>query len=122
LPKNLLRKKLPHLKTSHEAEAQYVYLKNISQKYPVSFLGTPYQFLEFQFKNQLFSDEYTTRGLHRPDNPFFFDLERLSQNPCWTRPFILKKMRLLNLTLPLSDKMSMANSVENRPLFWIMSW
>jgi len=26
-------------------------------------------------------------------------------------------MRLLNLTLPLSDKMSMANSVENRPLF-----
>jgi asparagine synthase (glutamine-hydrolysing) len=26
-------------------------------------------------------------------------------------------MRLLNLTLPLSDKMSMANSVEVRPLF-----
>ena len=115
--KNLLRKIFPHLKTSQEAEAQYVYLKNISRRYPVSFPGFPYQFLEFQFKNQLFSDE-NTAGTPCPDNPFFFDLERLSQKPLIDQALYLEtKMRLLNLTLPLSDKMSMANSVENRPLF-----
>ncbi len=117
--KNLLRKIYPHLKTSHEAEAQHVYLKNISRKYPASFPGTPYQFHEFQFKNQLFSDEYISETkTHMPDNPFFFDLDRLSQRPLLDQAlYIETKMRLLNLTLPLSDKMSMANSVENRPLF-----
>jgi len=117
--KNLLRKIFPHLKTSHDAEAQYIYLKNISNRYPVSFPGIPYQFQEFQFKNQLFSNEYTAKTeTHRPDNPFFFDLEQLSQKPLIDQALYLEtKMRLLNLTLPLSDKMSMANSVENRPLF-----
>jgi len=52
------------------------------------------------------------------DNPFFFDLERLSQRSLIDQAlYIETKMRLLNLTLPLSDTMSMANSVEVRPLF-----
>ena len=47
-----------------------------------------------------------------------YDLERLSQKTLIDQALYLEtKMRLLNLTLPLSDKMSMANSVENRPLF-----
>ena len=117
--KGLLRRLYPRLKTTRDAEAQHIYLKNISRKYPVSFSGIPYQFHEFQFKNQLFSADYlSTADIRQPDNPFFFDLERVSQRPLIDQALYLEtKMRLLNLTLPLSDKMSMANSVENRPLF-----
>ena len=51
--------------------------------------------------------------------PFYCDPSCTTADPLLDDQalYIDIKMRLLNLTLPLSDKMSMANSVEVRPLF-----
>lgn len=117
--KNILRRIYPHLKTPRDAESQFVYLKNVSSRYPVSYPAVPYQFQEFQLKEQLYSREFaSTLQNSAVDNPFFFNLERISHRPLIDQALYIDiKMRLLNLTLPLSDKMSMANSVEVRPLF-----
>ncbi len=117
--KNILRKIFPHVKTPPEADSQYVYLKNFRNRFPVMHAAIPYQFQEFQLKAQLFSPEFENLLQQTPlDNPFFFNPEKIEGRPLIDQAlYIETKMRLLNLTLPLSDKMSMANSVEMRPLF-----
>ncbi len=117
--KNILKKIFPSIKTDEQAAAQFVHLLNFRDKYPVSHPAIPYQFSEFQFKEQLFSRDFLKiLGRTQPDNPFFFDLESISHRTLIDQAlYIEMKMRLLNLTLALSDKMSMANSVEVRPLF-----
>ena len=117
--KNILRKIFPHLNSYQEAEAQYVYLNNISSRFPVSNIAVPYQFSEFQFKEQLYSQDFAGTLQKTPaDSLFFFSPDKFTHRPLIDQALYLDiKLRLLNLTLPLSDKMSMANSVEVRPLF-----
>ncbi len=117
--KNILRKIYPNLHSVQEAEAQFVYLNNIRSKFPVSHPAIPYQFSEFQLKEQLYSEDFINLLQDTPqDNPFFFNTEKFSHRPLVDQALYMDiKLRLLNLTLPLSDKMSMANSVEVRPLF-----
>jgi asparagine synthase (glutamine-hydrolysing) len=117
--KNILRRIYSNLRTPSDAEAQFIHLKNFSDHFPVSHSALPYKFQEFQLKDQLYSPEFKSRLQKTPmDNPFFFNLEKISHRSLIDQAlYIETKMRLLNLTLPLSDKMSMANSVEVRPLF-----
>lgn len=117
--KNILKKIFPSLKTDAQAEAQLVYLLNFRDKYPVSHPAMPYQFSEFQFKEHLFSRELLeTVNRTPPDTPFYFNIDDIGHRSIIDQAlYIETKMRLLNLTLPLSDKMSMANAVEARPLF-----
>ncbi|MDY6973859.1 MAG: asparagine synthase (glutamine-hydrolyzing), partial [Thermodesulfobacteriota bacterium] len=113
--KNLLRRVMPNVKNFVQAEIQYMYLKNIPVKYP----ALPYRFQGFPFKAQMYSKEYNEELDDLPeDDPFFFGLDRITHRSLIDQAlYIDTKMRLLNLTLPLADKMSMANSVELRPLF-----
>ena len=117
--KNILRKIYPHLNSSEEAEAQFVYLNNLRDRFPFSHPASPYQFSELQLKSQLYSQDFMDTIENSPmDSPLFFDPEKYSHRPRVDQAVYMEiKMRLLNLTLPLSDKMSMANSVEVRPLF-----
>jgi asparagine synthase (glutamine-hydrolysing) len=117
--KNILRKIYPFLNSSEDAEAQYVYLNNIRGQFPFSHPASPYQFSEYQQKNQLYSQGFMDIIENSPmDGPLFFNPEKCSHRSLLDQALYMEiKMRLLNLTLPLSDKMSMANSVEVRPLF-----
>lgn len=119
LRETILRKIFPQLGSAAEVHAQFVHLKNFGRRFPFPHPAMPYQFQAFQPKGQLFSPEFARSLKELPmDNPFFFDLEGLSQRSLVDQAlYVETKMRLLNLTLPLSDKMSMANSVEVRPLF-----
>ncbi len=117
--KNLLRGIYPHLQDSEDAAAQYVYLTNIRNRFPVLHPALPYQFQAFQMKDQLYSADFkAVLDKAPPANPFFFDPRACAHRPLIDQALYFEtRMRLLNLTLPLSDKMSMANSVEARPLF-----
>jgi asparagine synthase (glutamine-hydrolysing) len=93
-----------------------MYLSN----YPVRAHALAYRFLEFPLKNQMLSDRYLEMmggGMAEEEAPFF-DMGRAAHRSLIDQALYAEtKMRLLNLTLPLSDKMSMANSVELRPVF-----
>jgi len=119
LRETILRKVFPQLSSAADVHAQFVHLKNFRRRFPFPHPAMPYQFQAFQPRGQLFSADFAHMVKKTPmDNPFFFDLERLSQRTLIDQALYLEtKLRLLNLTLPLSDKMGMANSVEVRPLF-----
>jgi len=113
--KNILRRIFPHIKTHVHAGIQHMVFEGYRKIYP----ALPYRFQEFPLKNELYSMEYM-EALNRvpEENPFFFDLKKISHRSIIDQSlYIETKMRLLNLTLPLADKMSMANSVELRPMF-----
>ena len=112
---NILRAVLPSLKTSVHAEIQYMFLK----EYPLRYPAFPYRFQEFPWKEQLYSPGYRDMlGACPPEDPLFFDLSNIQHRSLVDQAlYIETKMRLLNLTLPLADKMSMAHSVELRPCF-----
>jgi len=117
--KNILRKIFPQLATPDAAELHYIYLYDAGARFPCAHPALPYRFQEFQDKNRLYSAEFKEILADLPpDNPFFFDPEALAHRPLIDQAlYIEAKMRLLNLTLPLADTMSMAHSVEVRPLF-----
>ncbi|MEI6126453.1 MAG: asparagine synthase (glutamine-hydrolyzing) [Pseudomonadota bacterium] len=117
--KNILRRVYPHLASAHDAELQYIQLFSAGSMFPVLNPAMPYRFQEFQNKAELYSPDFA-RLLENTamDSPFFFNPEKIAHRPLIDQALYMDiKMRLLNLTLPLSDKMSMANSVEVRPLF-----
>jgi asparagine synthase (glutamine-hydrolysing) len=111
---NLLRRVFPGLASPQQAWMQYAALKG----YPASHPALPYRFQAFQMKGHLLSDAFVERLLPRLE-------EREGELPAvpGTRSlldqalYLESRMRLPNLTLPLADTMSMANSVELRSPF-----
>lgn len=111
---NLLRRVFPALASPQQAWVQYALLKG----YPAAHPALPYRFQAFQMKGQLLSDGFIERLLPRLG-------EREDELPLvpGSRPlfdqalYLESRMRLPNLTLPLADTMSMANSVELRSPF-----
>lgn len=111
---NLLRKVFPGLVSPQQAWMHYAALKG----YPASHPALPYRFQAFQMKGYLLSDAFVERLLPRLE-------EREGELPAvpGTRSlldqalYLESRMRLPNLTLPLADTMSMANSVELRSPF-----
>lgn len=113
--KNILRKVFPVLKTSVHASMQYQVFKTFPYIHP----AFPYRFQGFSFKDRLYSSEYKSLlAQETPDNPFWFSLDKIAHRDRMDQALYMEmKMRLLNLTIVLSDKMSMASSVELRPIF-----
>ncbi|GAB6111131.1 asparagine synthase (glutamine-hydrolyzing) [Desulfomicrobium salsuginis] len=111
---NLLRRVFPALSSPQQALMHYTALKGFPAAHP----ALPYRFQAFQMKGQLLSDGFIERLLPRLG-------ERDGELP--TVPgsrslldqalYLESRMRLPNLTLPLADTMSMANSVELRSPF-----
>lgn len=112
--KSLLRRLYPHLISDLQANIQHLVLDG----YPCVHPALPYRFQAFPFMGNMLSEAFkATRDEVNPD-PFFFDLASLAQAPLLDQALYMEsKMRLLNLTLPLADKMSMASGVELRPAF-----
>ncbi len=112
---NLLQKLNPAIKTEIETENYYNFLKYQMGK--INYKSIPYTFYTVPNKEQILSQ--SMRDKANEDNLFFFfSPEKISHLPLMDQVFYIEtKFRLLNLTLPLSDKMSMANSVENRSPF-----
>jgi asparagine synthase (glutamine-hydrolysing) len=111
---NLLRRVFPGLASPQQAWMQYAALKG----YPASHPALPYRFQAFQMKGHLLSDAVVERLLPRLE-------AREGDRPAVPGPrslldqalYLESRMRLPNLTLPLADTMSMANSVELRSPF-----
>lgn len=114
----LLKRLMPHLNSDSELEKYFHFLKLQAGKAPLVCPHIPYLFNIAIDKNQLFSNDYNNEIQSCTNLILCFDPEILSDMHPMDQVFYLEtKFRLLNLTLPLSDKMSMANSVENRSPF-----
>ena len=111
---NLLRRVFPGLSSPQQAWMHYAALKGFPAAHP----ALPYRFQAFQMKGHLLSDSFIESLLPRLG-------EREGELPAvpGSRPlldqalYLESRMRLPNLTLPLADTMSMANSVELRSPF-----
>lgn len=117
--KTALRRIYANLPPAYNLDSLYCMLKVAADRFPLVHPATPYKYQGFQFKHRLYSPGFM-RAMKRdgPDPPFYFDTERIAERSFLDQAlYIEAKLRLLNLTLPLADKMSMANSVEARPLF-----
>jgi len=110
---NLLRRIYPQL-TSFTAWHQYQVMKCTPNPHP----ALPYRFQAFQLKEQLYSDNFLER-LHPELSRRQDDIPQVTgSRPILDQALFLEsRMRLPNLTLPLADSMSMANSVELRSPF-----
>ena len=113
--KNILRRICPDLSTFVHAEIRHMLMEN----QPILHPALPYRFQFFQMKDQLFSKNLKEMLKESgPAPPFFFDQNKAAGRPLIDQALYFEtKMRLLNLTLPLADKMSMAHSVELRTPF-----
>ncbi len=111
---NLLHRVFPALASLSQARQQYSILKT----YPTPHPAFPYRFQAFQLKKQLLSDDFLDRIMaHAPDRVDDLPLPPTSADLLNQALYFETKMRLPNLTLPLADTMSMANSVELRSPF-----
>ncbi|MCX8045041.1 MAG: asparagine synthase (glutamine-hydrolyzing) [Desulfobacterota bacterium] len=117
--KNVLRRIFPELVSPDNAELHYIHLFSAGARFPVGYPALPYRFQAFQEKQHLYAREFAALLEDTPpEEPFFFDPEQIAHRHLIDQALYLEtKMRLLNLTLPLADTMSMAHSVELRPLF-----
>lgn len=110
---NLLRRVFPGLTSLSQAWQHYSLLKS----YPTPHPAFPYRFQAFQLKPQLLGDAFLERIMkHAPEREH--DLPMVPAADLLNQALYFEtKMRLPNLTLPLADTMSMANSVELRSPF-----
>jgi asparagine synthase (glutamine-hydrolysing) len=117
--KTMLKRLFPQQTASYQLDSVHCMLKIAGERFPVPHPAVPYRYQGFQLKERLYASDYKDWiRTSAPDAPFFFDVEKIAHRPLMDQALYLElKMRLLNLTLPLADKMSMANSVEARPLF-----
>lgn len=114
--KGLLKRVFPRIQTPIQGELLYAQcLERGRGRHPAS----PYRFGGFPAMAEILSDAYkASLPVTGAQEPLFFDLNRCAHRPLLDQAlYIETKMRLLNLTLPLSDKMGMAHSVEVRPPF-----
>jgi asparagine synthase (glutamine-hydrolysing) len=111
---NLLRRVFPSIASPQQAWMQYAALKNFPTPHP----ALPYRFQAFQMKGQLLSDAFIERLVPRLGERDH-ELPRVpgSRSLLDQALYLESRMRLPNLTLPLADTMSMANSVELRSPF-----
>lgn len=111
---NLLRRVQPGLDNPAQAWMQYLRLKTLPALHP----ALPYRFQAFQFKRHLLSDAFQDRLFPRLHERAT-DIPNIpGSRPLLDQALYLEAlMRLPNLTLPLADTMSMANSVELRSPF-----
>ncbi len=109
--KNILRRIFPGLKTPLHAAIQHMHLSGFPSLHP----ALPYRFQQTPCKRELLAADSPAAG-GGPSLPF--DPGRVAHRSLVDQALYFEtKMRLANLTLPLGDKMSMANSVELRPVF-----
>ena len=113
--RNILRRVFDSLTTPVHADIQYLFLEG----YPSRHEAFPYRFQLYPFKSAMYSGHYREKlAVSVPDAPLFSEIDKISHRSLLDQALYMEtKMRLLNLTLPLADKMSMAHSVEVRPCF-----
>ncbi|MBN2145188.1 MAG: asparagine synthase (glutamine-hydrolyzing) [Candidatus Aureabacteria bacterium] len=122
-PDSDFRKKLtlrfnPSLTTEQSRTSFYELMINQLKSTSMICPNVPYGFYVFQNKESLFSPSFHEKLSFDREVDLFFDPQVLAgYEPMDQAFYIESKFRLLNLTLPLSDKMSMAHSVENRSPF-----
>ncbi|GLI33527.1 asparagine synthase (glutamine-hydrolyzing) [Desulforhabdus amnigena] len=116
--KSVLKRLYPTLQDSQLAP-MHEHLARAAERFPVNHPAIPYRYREFQFKEQLYSRRFAQRLSHFAQEPVqLANVGRFSHRPAFDQAIYLEtKLRLLNLTLPLADKMGMTHSVEVRPLF-----
>ncbi|GKT07327.1 asparagine synthase (glutamine-hydrolyzing) [Desulforhabdus sp. TSK] len=95
------------------------HLARAGSKFPVQHPAMPYRYREFQFKDQLYARPFAEQLCRLDRAPLHLtNIQSFEHRPLFDQAVYLEmKLRLLNLTLPLADKMGMAHSVEVRPLF-----
>lgn len=115
--KTLLGRIFPQIGNPIQARLYHAMLAQTAQG--VAHPGLPYRYYGLFPRAGLFSKDYEDRLSNDPGPPLYFlpvpgMAERLILDQAL---YMETKMRLLNLTLPLADKMGMAHSVELRPPF-----
>jgi len=94
------------------------FFKLQQSKINIKELNFPYLFNTLPNKQQFLSNEINEIMQNESNIDLIFNVEEINNLPLMDQVFYMEtKLRLLNLTLPLSDKMSMANSIENRSPF-----
>lgn len=117
-PVSLYQRLFTRLETRDSCQQYHQHLLSVNRLLPPFLKNTPYFYLSMLRKEELFSCELKNQlsGIDGMSLPF--DPNILEGVDPWEQMFYLEsKLRLLSLTLPLSDKMSMVHSVENRSPF-----
>ena len=117
-PVLLYRGLFPRLETFEACQQYHQHLLSLNKILPPFLKNTPYFYLSMLRKEELFSEELKQQLSLAEGMSLPFDPSILQEMDPWEQMFYLEsKLRLLSLTLPLSDKMSMVHSVENRSPF-----
>lgn len=118
LRRTIMERVDPQLKTDFDRKLRHAILQIRGTKFPCPHPAMPYRYSQFQLKEELYSNRYVSLLEHSPPGPDLpFDPARIAHRSLIDQALYIEiKMRLLSLTLPLSDKMGMANSIELRPL------
>lgn len=117
-PVSLYQRVFSRLETRTSCQNYHQYILSLNKILPPFFKNTPYFYLSLLRKEELFSEELKQQLSETDGMPLPFDPKILEGADPWEQMFYLEsKLRLLSLTLPLSDKMSMVHSVENRSPF-----
>ncbi len=117
--RNILRRLYPLLQTSRQLDLMQAHLQRTGAGFPLRHPAMPYRYRAFQFKEQLYSEDFVDRlSPLLPKDMYMGNVESFRSRDLFDQAVYLEtKLRLLNLTLPLADKMGMAHSIEVRPLF-----
>ncbi len=115
-------KLLSRLNNQADTELKQMELFNFfklqQSKINIKELNFPYLFNTLPNKQQFLSNGINEIMQNESNIDLIFNVEEINNLPLMDQVFYMEtKLRLLNLTLPLSDTMSMANSVENRSPF-----
>lgn len=116
--RHILKKLYPTLQDA-QLPLMREHLAQAGSKFPGQHPAMPYRYREFQFKDQLYARPFAEQLCRMDRKPLHLsNIQSFQHRPLFDQAVYLEiKLRLLNLTLPLADKMGMAHSVEVRPLF-----
>lgn len=115
--KGILMRLFPQIRNPIQAQIFHAMLFQTGQG--VLHPALPYRFYGLGPRPGLFSRPYEDLLSKAPaQKPYFLPSPDMDKRPLLDQALYMEtKMRLLNLTLPLADKMGMAHSVELRPPF-----
>lgn len=117
-PVSLYQRLFSRLETRDSCQQYHYHLLSLNKLLPPFLKNSPYFYLSMLRKEELFSEELKQQLSQVEGMALPFDPKILEGAKPWEQMFYLEsKLRLLSLTLPLSDKMSMVHSVENRSPF-----